>query len=340
MGSDFGANAAMEDAKDIPKVMGIFSTGRAGSTWLGSIVNTHPEVAYRFEPFHRFKKFRTMQQIRAMLREDRFGPQDVSLLYRTLLPAHPLVEKPPFFEKSNSPSLGRSKLWMAARGLPVLVPVFKWMYTPRGQPPVVFKDVTLEQHMKRFLERTEVKVVYLVRHPCGVVNSELNGQEMGVMSNKRFTVLASLLEKHDRALAARYVPMLDRLTAAEKIALLWRHDTEVGVRAAANHPNAMVVVYEELCDRPHEVAAKVFAHFGLEFPRQTAEFLEQLVSADGGAGRAREPGINSYFTVFRNPKSSMDKWKQSMATEDHQRVMAIAGESEVFQRCAAGGLWD
>ena len=31
-------------------------TGRCGSTWLGAMVSSHPEVAYLFEPFHRLSK--------------------------------------------------------------------------------------------------------------------------------------------------------------------------------------------------------------------------------------------------------------------------------------------
>ena len=43
-------------AEGTGNLAGVFGTSRCGSTWLGSIIASHPEVAYRFEPFHRRKK--------------------------------------------------------------------------------------------------------------------------------------------------------------------------------------------------------------------------------------------------------------------------------------------
>ncbi|MDJ0687655.1 MAG: hypothetical protein QNJ41_04015 [Xenococcaceae cyanobacterium MO_188.B32] len=34
----------------------LFGLGRSGTTWLGAIVASHPEILYRFEPFHRLQK--------------------------------------------------------------------------------------------------------------------------------------------------------------------------------------------------------------------------------------------------------------------------------------------
>jgi hypothetical protein len=54
----------MENDNYSPRIMGIFGTGRSGSSWLGSIIDSHPQVAYRFEPFHRLKQNPTIFKAR------------------------------------------------------------------------------------------------------------------------------------------------------------------------------------------------------------------------------------------------------------------------------------
>ena len=193
---------------------GIFSKGRSGSTWLGSIVNTHPEVAYRFEPFHRLREDPDVARLRRSIEAGTFDATERDELYAILLRASPLTDRPPFFVKRNARSRGKRLLWPAARRLPPLAPLYGALYTPRGAPVVVLKEVTLEPVMEGLLRAGGTRIVYLVRHPCAVVHSQIRGQEAGVMPTARQGVLSSLLEKHDPALAERVAAHPDATSAA------------------------------------------------------------------------------------------------------------------------------
>jgi hypothetical protein len=319
------------------RLMGIFGTGRSGSSWLGSIVDSHPEVAYRFEPFHRLKKYPTIYNAYQLLEADSIQETDLIKVYEALLPADAVLERPPFFLKNNAFITGKTWFRPLARKYLFFNPLFKLFYSPRSYPPIVFKEVTMEPLMANLLVHTSMPVVYLVRHPCAVVASTLVGQQQGVMPSGRLTILAELLGKHDAELAQRYVPQLDKMGLLEKEALLWRIDVEKGIFAAKNHPNALIIIYEKLCDDPNVVSQQVFNHFQLEFSTQTVEYLaalkqEKLVS--------QELGVKAYFSVLRNPTAMKNKWQQSLSKQEQQQILKMIQDSAVFQFCADLGNWE
>lgn len=320
-------------------LMGIFGTNRSGSSWLGSILNTHPQVAYRFEPFHRLKEYPAFCEARELLESEQLTESDLAKVYKILLPARPKIDRPPFFPKIHEMTWG--KTWLRPAGLQFksLGYLFKKLYSPRNTPPLVFKEVTMEPMMQNLLARTTMKVVYLVRHPCGVVASTIKGQRAGVMPVGRHSVLDKLLIKHDPALAESLTTRWNQLGALDKETLLWRLDVEKGIAAAKSHPNALIVIYEDLCQRPEELTRQVFEHFKLDLTAQTLSFLENLSREKQPRGW-REIGINSYFSVVRNPAAMKNKWKQQMSAVDQQRVLGWVADSEAFQYCANLGRWD
>ncbi len=325
--------------KSPSQIMGIFGTGRSGSSWIGSIIDSHPQVAYRFEPFHRLKHYPPIEQARRLLDSEQIKESDLSTVYRALLPAHPKIERAPFFPKEYGFSYGKSWLRTSALTFKVLNPLFKWLYTPNGQPPIVFKEVTMEPMMAKLLTHTLMPVVYLIRHPCAVVASTVKGQKQGVMFTGRHSILTKLLQKYGHEWSESYISQLENMNLLEKETLLWRIDVERGISAAKKHEKALIVIYETLCDDPLTVSKQVFDHFGLDFSTQTVDYLETLMGKEQSHNKG-ELGIKPYFSVIRNPASMKDKWKQNMSAEDRQRVLMLVQDSPAFQFCATLGKWN
>lgn len=321
-------------------LIGLFGTGRSGSTWVGSIIDSHPEVAYRFEPFHRLHHRRAVTSWRERIERGDVENENLPNLYRLLLPAHPEVEKPPFFPKSNALNLGKRWLWPPARRIAPLALPFAKLYAPRGRPPLVFKQVSLARVFEQLAVRTSMRLVYLIRDPRGVVASLTQGQRQGVMPTGQWSVLDSLMAKHDPELARRYTPQLDRLTPIEKNTLLWRMEVERATAACREEDNTLLVSYEAMCEDPFTHARRIFEHCGLEFTEQTQRFLELSTS---GSENRRNPygdsGGGKYFSVFRNPRHSMNKWKDQLRTEEIDAILDIVRDSpafEVFERARQG----
>ena len=323
----------------------VFGSSRSGTTWLGAIVASHPEILYRFEPFHRLQKSQPIiRELYQLTRSDNFSAKDVPRIYNCLLPAYPECEKPPFFAKNFATrlSLGKSLLWPLARKNALGANLFRYLYTPKGKPMLVFKEVDYPDMVVKFLTETEIPVVYIIRHPCAVISSIMRGQENSVMPmpEQRLVVLKRVLTKHEPKLTEMYGDKLDKLTIAEQEALYWLVEIGRALRACRQSPKGLIVIYEELTERPLEIAEEVFQHFGLNMPEESIAFIEESTNKSlTSAIKRGEVSMNQYFTVFRDPKVARDRWKEEMSKEDRMRVMQIVRDSQEFALGAERGFW-
>ncbi len=325
------------------RLMAIFSTPRAGSTWLGTIAASHPDVAYRFEPFSRIAKMSAAHRQRVdRLVETGFDEAALEQLYALLLQAHPETDKPPMFPKRYATRAARGKgtLWPVARKLGWGAGIYRYLYTPLGRPRLLWKEVGRVPILESLAATTKIPLVYLVRHPCAVVSSLIEGQKNALMPAGRSNVLEQILNRHDGALAETYVSRLDQLSDAEKEALLWRVDVERAMAALADRPEALVVVYEELCTYPEQVTARIFEHLGLDVHEQVSTFVHQSVHPPAEGERRADGWANAYFTVYRDPIASRDKWKHKISSEDRAAVMGVVEASPAYAYGATRGMWD
>lgn len=318
----------------------IFGTGRSGSTWLGSIVDTHPDLAYRFEPLARL---RDDTRVLRLCERIMGSGADLSLLddlHQCLLRADPLTCKPPFFPKRHQRTLGRAWMWPASRAANAVRDLFSLAYAARPGTPLVFKEVGLNRLVIPLVRDAGLRAIYLIRHPCGVVSSTLEGQQKRLMPAGRREVVADLLRKHDQALWARWATDLPSASPATIEALLWRIEVEEALREVWHLPHVHLVVYEDLCARTEEVAGRAFEHLGLNPSEQTRRLLEAMSSPNSAARRAHgDRWVNDYFSVFRDPRDSAEKWKKQLPKESVTEIFGAVESSPAFTRCAAIGNW-
>jgi hypothetical protein len=323
-----------------PRLSLIMGTGRSGSTWLGSIVDTHPEVAYRFEPLARLRDDREIAALRKQLTAERVDETLLERLHQRLLRADPLTSKPPFFPKASGRTLGRARLWPLARVFAPARGLFRAAYAALPGAALVLKEVGLNRLVLP-LVRAGVPTLHLVRHPCGFVASVLKGQAANLMPTGRRGVIRDLLRKHDPKLAERWDSRLDEATPARAEALLWRIEVEEAMRACEARENVRVVVYEALCRDPAAAAESAFAHFGLPRSERALALLEEMSAPNARARNARgERWLDDYFSVFRDSQESAHKWKRDLPASTIRDVLEAVADSDAFVRCAALGGWD
>lgn len=323
-------------------IAAIFSTGRAGSTWLGSIVSSHPEVVYRFEPLRRMRSFAGFDNLIARLRKPPIDRNLLEKFYDALLPAHPLIEKPPFFIKTGTARVapGRQLLWPLSRRCQWLSSVYARFYTPVGRPMIVFKEVGSHNVAEPFFKASSVPCVYLIRHPCGVIWSQTRGKRNNHLIGMRHTALANILRTHGGSLSAQFDSRIGSMTVPQQYALLWRIDVERCIHVAKGRNNVLVIYYEDLCLKQLATVEAVFQHFGLTMSPQTKRFL-----ADSSSGRVRakirhgEIGVDPYFTVFRRTDLACWRWRSEMPADDQRRVLEVTADSPVFGKGVEVADW-
>jgi hypothetical protein len=301
-------------------------------------VDSHPEVAYRFEPFHRLGKQGRLTRIRRDAEADRATAETLTELYDALLPANPVITRAPFYPKTNRRTFGIEKVWALARASKLGAPLYRVIYTPGAGAPVVFKEVTLEGLMERLVLDAGLRAVYLIRHPCAVVSSFLRGQARGLMPFERRRFLPERLRRDDPGLWARVGQGIESLSPAEQEALLWRLDVSVGFRLAMEDPRVLLIVYEDLCRRPKEVASSVFGHFNLSMTDQSERAIDETTS--GADAPKRDKWSDRYFTVFRDPLAASERWRTELDKANQRAILALVSDAPVYRFALEQGLWE
>jgi hypothetical protein len=321
----------------------IIGPARSGTTWAGALVDSSPEIVYRFEPFHRLGRVNPeVRDWMRKLKDQAVRESDLPALYSLLYPAHPLTDKAPFFEQKDYPvrSFGRRQLWPLARVFSPLRPLYRAAYTPRPGPPLVFKEVTFVRPLRNLVEHTSVRVAYLVRHPCATVLSALHAPDGSSIASTHLR-LSRTLRNDAPDFAARHASIIDGTDVVRQHALMWLYEVESCVAAARASGKALVMTYEQLADDAYSSGETLFRHLGIEFGEPTRRFIDGLYGISSTSRRApRRTGWGaSYYSVYRNPKELKDSWKARMSADDRKKVESVVQGRPEIEYCATLGGW-
>lgn len=321
----------------------VVGPGRSGTTWAGTLINSCPDVIYRFEPFHRLSLVDSeMREWFRRLRNQEVTESDLPSIYTQLCKAHPLTDKAPFFSEKSYPlrTVGRSQLWPAARLLPLVGKLYGALYSPRPGPALVFKEVTFIKPLQNLLNKTSIPIVYVVRHPCATVMSTINVQMRNGIP-QRIQQLRETLKEHAPQLAEENARILDGPDVVSRAALLWRYEVEKCVTLVRESKRGVVMTYEQLAEDPHSQTKVMFAHLGIYFGSQTERYIDSLLDLKAEGRRSiRDTGwASSEFNVNRNPREQKESWKRKIAPEDCRKIEAIVQGVPAIDACAALGGW-
>jgi Sulfotransferase family len=300
----------------------VLGAPRSGTTWLAKIVDSHPDVMYRHEPDHRLPSSSPL--VPGAL---------PALLARWAADRSPrTVTKRPYFEKSWQSPLARAirsvfaATVSAAARLPPPFSALGRLSIPdlaaRPAARVVIKSIDWGEGAA-VLARTlpNSRTIFILRHPCGQVASVMHGNRQN-----RFDLRTEGTDMpFDEASAVRFATShgmteaaFQALPEAGKYAWGWRAFNEPAYAALAVQPNVHIVLYEALCAQPEVLSRRILAFAGLDWNRQTGDFVARSTVHRGEAG---------YYAIFRDTAGAAGAWRTRMAPADQDAVRSVVAAS-------------
>lgn len=221
------------------KVIAIFGMPRSGTSFLGQVLDSSPEIAYRLEPIFSYK-------LKNMVDENSTKEKFIE-----------------FFEKAFEANEDEfmNQIERRAKGH---YPIFK------NKKPIYLGFKTTRFHnilptMMEYFQNDDLKVISLVRHPAGAIHSWINHP-------KEFPQNLDY-KKEWRSGACRKTAK-EEFWGFED----WKIVMKQHIKLEKKYPNFKIFQYENIIHNLEEEIKKLFNFAGLRYTKQTIEFLKESQS--------------------------------------------------------------
>lgn len=222
----------------------LHSVPRSGSTWLGNILNSHPEVDFSFQPLfsYAFKGFLT----------EKSSETEIDEFFKKI--------------KSSNDSFINQKEGID-KGI---IPEF---HKNKNTNHVIYKEVRYHHILENLLcQDQNIKVIGLVRNPMATINSWLNAP-------KEFKAeLGWKIEEEWRFAQKKNQSKPEEFNGYEK----WKEVAFLFLELKENYPEQFYLLnYETLLEDKEAEVKKVFSFCELELTNQTLEFINKSSNTEG-----------------------------------------------------------
>lgn len=318
----------------------LLGSGRSGTSWLAKILDTHQNVLYQHEPLkavlHQYDPLLKSQKqnclkslVRRAIGDSMLTEEDRAALRQELRKIRFECTKPPFFAKDfyKQSRQGMRAYWMLARMLGVGKAQFRAWCRPIAQAnyDILIKEVDWDLKADRLLDafRPECLIV-IVRHPCGVVNSRITGERLGLLPKTNEATRIAFVKTRLEALGITTAD-IEKMNVLQQFALDWMAQTIVHYELVQRHPCATMVLYEELCLNPLEVSKRLFDFLGWKIQKETENYCN--LSGKNNCFSSLYKRIwkkRSYYQLTKNSMQAAMSWKEQLSPRQQDEILAIA----------------
>jgi hypothetical protein len=218
--------------------LAIHSVPRSGSTWLGELFNSHPNVVYAYQPMFSYA-FRERLTLHS-------SSEDIDMFFKDL-------------EKTKDEFINQIDARKAGK-----LPVFK---NKEECKAIVYKEVRFHHLIKHLLVTSkDLKLVGLVRNPLAVINSWFNAP-------REFRKdLDWQIDEEWQFAPKKNLYKDEEFFGYEK----WKEVADLFLKVEKKYPNRFrLVKYSDLMEDTEEVIKNLFSFVGLDMNNNTIEFIKQ-----------------------------------------------------------------
>ncbi|MEX0996570.1 MAG: sulfotransferase [Flavobacteriaceae bacterium] len=219
----------------------VHSVPRSGSTWLGNIFNSHPDVVFKYQPLfsYAFKDYLT----------DNSSDKDICSFFDKIAKT-----KDVFMDQSDEKERG-------------IVPKFLKNEHPTH---ICYKEVRYHNILENIVEKSvNVKFILLIRNPLAVLYSWKNAPKE-FRAEKGWSFDAEW-----RNAPSKNLNLHEEYNGFEK----WKEASYLFLDLQKRYSKKVLVLeYNDLLQEPELTIQAAFKFVNLEFNPQTAKFLEDSTS--------------------------------------------------------------
>lgn len=288
---------------------------RSGTTWIAKLIDSHPDIVYRHEPDTEFR-----MNVPVIINSDDTDYEQLISEYCEHIFNRKGVRvcgKQPFFKKAYfnlfTEQLFRISVLIAklSSRIGISFKIIEIINTKNKKAKLLWKSIESAGRVGAILKAVpDIKVVYVVRSPYGQISSVIDGE-----AKQKFTDTGSSADDYgffeyllttklarDRGITMEHVLNMTKL---QRLALRWLLHNEHALTEIDKSPHGAIIIrYEDVCVNPEKEAKDIFVFLGLQWYPQTKEFLSNKTDED------------KYYSVFKSPINSMEKWKEKLTAED------------------------
>jgi hypothetical protein len=314
------------------KLLLLFGMSRSGTTWLGKILDSHPDALYLHEPDSEIK----IKSVPLLVTNDNYSQyRDLICRYCSGILNRCTIRingKTPFFKKSylSNSRYAFFKFNLVVAKIIGRINIILPIWNPFKSGFInncifIWKSIESCGRVGLIMDALpECKIIYVIRHPCGQIASVIDGEKSGkflstVSNIDDCCMFESLLNSNYARQHNLSIEKIKSMKPIERIAMRWVLYNEQAIEdIEKTSMRAIIVRYDDICKDTVKETKKLFEFAGLSWTDQTKQFIEKstLNASDG------------YYSVFKNPEISMSKWKNSLSREEIEIIKKSVSKSK------------
>ena len=311
-----------DQLQEKPSLIIVSGLPRSGTTWLGKLFDSHPSTLYRHEPDSverprwlplaveaDFRKYeRPLRQYVDCLSQIRVPKVSASAI---VFPKAFMTPVQQFVVRYSN----RTVKILSSIGIEVRVPRF-CIPDESKRFVLVWKTINSSGRLGLYSMALQNKrIIHLLRHPCGIIFSRTQGEKLnkfgGYRAAEDFDMFRLLLDTSIGRQSDLSLNDIKAMAPIERLAWECLISMEMALEDLKGRPESMIVIYEDLCEKPHEVMQKIFDFCDLDFDPQCQRFLSESTSKTNN---------NRYYSLYKDPLYSAYKWKKNLSIADQELV--------------------
>lgn len=308
---------------------------RSGTTWLGKILDSHPDTLYLHEPDSN-KRISDIPLLPELDDFEAISDRIIDFSINIHEIRDPKVRASiPVFRKSHHTFLGylySKAMILSTKTLSryisnIEVPVSALKYdTSRSH--IVWKSIeSLGRLGIIYRSIPGVRIIHVVRHPCGYIASVQRGERQGkfgdsMKTSEDYDLLKMLTNTRVAKNYGLNTRNLMSMTPEERLAWRWVIFNDKALLDLEGEARYSLISYEHFCGTPTKCAHDLFTFCDLSWDSQTDKFVEEST-------RAQKRG---YYSITKDPNITANSWEMELDDRQISNVISVAMQSETWKR--------